>query len=146
MIIKRDVAKKMRHPIFSFSFQNAYIASIMGAKKRGKSTYSDAYSLFCNICRAELGADCVREYRFDPSRRWRFDYAIPAHKIAIEVEGGVWTQGRHTRPAGFIGDMEKYNAAAVLGWRILRTTPSNLFNFFETIKRAVDNSFANENE
>lgn len=137
-MIKRDVAKKNAASHFFIFISNAYIASIMRAGKKGKSTYSDEYSLFCNICRAELGADCVREYRFDPSRRWRFDYAIPAHKIAIEVEGGVWTQGRHTRPAGFLGDMEKYNAAAVLGWRILRTTPSNLFNFLKTIKKAVD--------
>ena len=63
------------------------------------------------------------EYRFHPTRRWRFDYACKALRLAIEVEGGVWTKGRHTRGCGFVGDMEKYNTAAVLGWRILRYTP-----------------------
>lgn len=66
------------------------------------------------------------EYRFHPSRRWRFDYALPAHSVAIEVEGGVWTQGRHTRGKGYLGDLEKYNEAQILGWRILRFTPGQV--------------------
>lgn len=66
------------------------------------------------------------EYRFAPPRRWRFDFAWPDHKVALEVEGGVWTEGRHTRGAGFLGDMEKYNEAACLGWRIVRVTPDDL--------------------
>lgn len=82
--------------------------------------------LFTALVRADLGQECVREYRFHASRRWRFDYALPAHKIALEVEGGVWTGGRHTRAKGFMGDMEKYNTATVMGWRVLRTTPELL--------------------
>lgn len=62
----------------------------------------------------------VREYRFHPSRKWRFDYAFPEHKLAIEIEGGVWTGGRHTRGSGFVKDLEKYNQAVLLGWRVLR--------------------------
>lgn len=68
----------------------------------------------------------VREHRFHPVRRWRFDYAWLVEKVALEVEGGVWTGGRHTRGAGFLGDMEKYNAATVAGWRVVRVTPSKL--------------------
>jgi very-short-patch-repair endonuclease len=62
----------------------------------------------------------VREHRFDPSRRWRFDFAWPAHMLAVEIEGGVWSGGRHTRGAGFVGDCEKYNTATLAGWRVLR--------------------------
>jgi very-short-patch-repair endonuclease len=68
----------------------------------------------------------VFEYRFHPTRKWRFDIAFPSAKVAVEVEGGVWTKGRHTRPSGFRADMEKYNAAAVLGWRVLRVEPKDL--------------------
>lgn len=68
----------------------------------------------------------VREHRFHPVRRWRFDYAWIDHKVALEVEGGVWTGGRHTRGAGFVGDMEKYNAAVVAGWRVVRVVPGKL--------------------
>ena len=71
--------------------------------------------------------ECVKEYRFHPTRKWRFDYAIPEHKIALEVEGGVWTRGRHTSPKGFLNDIEKYNAATLMGWRVFRTTPDDLY-------------------
>ena len=63
-----------------------------------------------------------REYRFHPVRRWRFDYAWPSRMVAVEIEGGTWTGGRHTNPAGFEKDCEKYNNAALLGWRVMRFT------------------------
>src|SRR5260363_10974 len=65
-----------------------------------------------------------REYRFDAMRRWKFDCAWPNWKIAVECEGGIWTQGRHTRALGFEADGSKYNAATVQGWRVLRFTRS----------------------
>lgn len=73
-----------------------------------------------------FGVDVVIEHKFHQTRRWRFDYAIPELKIAIEQEGGVWSNGRHTRGSGYIGDMEKYNSATLLGWSILRYTPQQL--------------------
>lgn len=69
----------------------------------------------------------VQEHRFHPTRRWRFDYAWPHIKVALEIEGGAWTNGRHNRATGFLADMEKYNAATVLGWQLLRVTPSKLY-------------------
>lgn len=74
----------------------------------------------------------VPELRFAPPRRFRFDYAWPSEKVALEVDGGVWTQGRHTRGAGFLRDAEKFNIAACMGWRVLRVTPSKLTDL-ETI-------------
>ena len=64
----------------------------------------------------------TKEHKFC-ERRWRFDFAHIEKRIAIEIEGGVYSRGRHVRPKGFIGDMEKYNRAAVLGWRVIRLTP-----------------------
>lgn len=61
-----------------------------------------------------------REHVFAEGRRWRFDFAWPQQKLAVEVEGGVWTAGRHTRGSGFLADCEKYNRAALDGWRVLR--------------------------
>lgn len=68
----------------------------------------------------------VAELMFHPERRWRFDVACHSASIAIEIEGGVFVRGRHSRGAGMIGDMEKYNAAVVLGWRLLRYTPQQM--------------------
>lgn len=64
----------------------------------------------------------VRELRFDPKRRWRFDFAWADRMVAIEVEGGSFAAGRHVRPTGFEDDCEKYNSASLLGWRVLRVT------------------------
>lgn len=66
------------------------------------------------------------EYKFLDDRKFRFDFAIPDLLIAIEIEGGIWTGGRHTRGAGYRKDMEKYNLATVEGWRILRFTPQDI--------------------
>jgi len=63
------------------------------------------------------------EYRFHPVRRWRFDIAFVDRKIAVEVDGGGWIQGRHSRGGGMHSDAEKLSAAAILGWRVLRVTP-----------------------
>lgn len=72
--------------------------------------------------RAIQGPTLVPEFKFAPGRRWRFDFACPTTKIAVELEGGAWTGGRHTRGAGFIADCEKYNEATLNGWTVFRLT------------------------
>lgn len=66
----------------------------------------------------------VQEYQFCQDRRWRFDYSWPDLKIAVEVEGGLWSGGRHNRPVGYQKDMEKYNRAALDDWKVFRFTPA----------------------
>ena len=70
----------------------------------------------------KAGISFVREYRFSPDRKFRFDFAIPERMIAIEVEGGIWSGGRHTTPQGFLRDIVKYNLAVCSGWKVLRFT------------------------
>ncbi len=65
----------------------------------------------------------IAEYRFHPVRKWRFDYAWPPQKIAVEIEGGIWNHGAHVRAIHFMSDMEKYNEAAKMGWKLFRFTP-----------------------
>jgi hypothetical protein len=60
------------------------------------------------------------------ARHWRFDYAWPDQMVALEVDGGVYTQGRHTRGAGFEEDCRKMNTAAAVGWLVFRVTPQML--------------------
>jgi very-short-patch-repair endonuclease len=66
------------------------------------------------------------EYRFDEFRGWRFDFAWPDHMLAVEFEGGVFTDGGHTRGEHYTEDCEKYNTAALLGWTVLRFTITHI--------------------
>lgn len=68
----------------------------------------------------------AREFKFHPTRRWRFDFAWPLWKVAVEVGGGVYNRGRHVRGSGFERDAEKRNAAVLAGWRVLHFTPRHI--------------------
>jgi very-short-patch-repair endonuclease len=95
--------------------------------------------LMISLCKQEGIADPVEELKFAKeamNRLWRFDYAWPDSKIALEIEGGVWIRGRHTSPKGFIKDMEKYNAASILGWRIIRAQPKDVLLGIMDVVRA----------
>ncbi len=77
---------------------------------------------FALHCRAE-DLHPQREWQFHPTRKWRFDFAFPGEKLAIEIEGvrrGIGS--RHQQTDGMVKDMEKYNMAVKMGWRILRYT------------------------
>lgn len=79
------------------------------------------------------GVALERELRFCPGRRWRFDYAHKEARVAIEINGGIWKRGRHNRAVastrnakgeivrrGLLGDYEKLNAAAKMGWAVFQ--------------------------
>jgi very-short-patch-repair endonuclease len=71
-------------------------------------------------CRAARLPTPVRQHRFHAERRWRFDLAWVDRKLAVEVDGGTFVYGGHNRGAQIARDMEKQNAAVMLGWRVLR--------------------------
>ncbi|ENV34529.1 hypothetical protein L289_2642 [Acinetobacter gerneri DSM 14967 = CIP 107464 = MTCC 9824] len=61
-----------------------------------------------------------QEFQFNKGRKWRADFYLVGTNILIEVEGGIWSNGRHTRGKGYLGDMEKYNSATMLGYSVYR--------------------------
>lgn len=67
-----------------------------------------------------LKIEFQQEFEFHPKRKWRADFHLVGKKILVEVEGGIWSSGRHTRGKGYIGDMEKYNAATMMGFQVIR--------------------------
>lgn len=73
-----------------------------------------------------------KEFRFHPERKWRFDYAFPGQKLAVELNGGIYG-GRHVRPQGYQNDREKVNAAILMGWRVLEFTAHHV-NSLQAIK------------
>ena len=81
-------------------------------------------SIFALHCRIDKLTPTA-EYKFHPDRKWRFDFAFIPEKLAVEIEGGVWLgkNGGHTSGTGYTNNLEKYNEAVMLGWKILRFTP-----------------------
>ena len=86
---------------------------------------AERYAWFLLILR-ERWPDAVAEFKFHPTREWSADFAIPSRLLIIEIDGGIFSGGRHTRGAGFLADCEKLNAAAMLGYRVLRYSPTQL--------------------
>lgn len=86
------------------------------------------------------------EYRFSKDRMWRFDFAYPESRLAIEIEGGVWNQGRHVTGTGFEEDCNKYNTAALLGWYVFRIPTKFLFKktTFEMLKECYLKNLRND--
>lgn len=89
------------------------------------------------VWKSLVGEIPTPEHKFHKSRKWRIDYAFAGQKLAVEIEGGVWSRGRHTRGSGFVGDMEKYNALTEDGWYLLRYQPHKID--FDQIKRIIHN-------
>jgi len=90
---------------------------------------------FMRIWEAAVGPPIERELLFHPGRRWRADFAHLPSRTLIEIEGGIWLRGRHTRPQGFLADIEKYFEAAMAGWRVLRLSERELT--FATVARII---------
>ena len=100
----------------------------------------DPVAAFVMGCLAHGLPAPVAEYRFHHMRKWRFDWAFPGQKIALEIQGGNWKGGRHTRAAALQKEYEKLNAAAVAGWRILYCTPADVESgaVYQLIKAALE--------
>ena len=84
---------------------------------------SDIEELFAFQIRTAKLPEAEREHKFHGRRKWRLDFAWPDMKLAVEIEGGVFSGGRHTRGTGFEADCEKYNCLSEMGWTLLRYTP-----------------------
>jgi len=109
------------------------------AKTMVRRNAPDRAERFHLVLKAKRLPRPVPEFRFHPVRKFRFDYAWPEFRLALEVEGGVWTGGKHGRGSGIVKDMEKSTIAAEEGWRIIRVTPSKLATIgtAESVERAL---------
>ncbi len=84
-----------------------------------KNDYSTGFCLLWRSMAPDLPMP-EREFRFHPVRRWRFDLSWPEQQVAVEIEGIVPGGGRHQRMAGYTADCQKYRAAVLDGWSVLR--------------------------
>lgn len=98
---------------------------------RGRKPTIDFKSSLAAWCSSHGLPAAIKEHRFHPTRQWRFDYAWPEFKIAIEIHGAVYDgrwggakgkAGRHTRGKGFEEDRVKMNSAMCLGWKVIEAS------------------------
>lgn len=114
-------------------------------------------SIFPQVCQQSSLPKPVPEYRFGAMHSggpgkglrerlkasglsdWRFDWAWPDEKVALEVEGGLFNGGFHAHPTGIRRDMAKYNAAGARGWIVLRCLPEELLraSTLELVRAAI---------
>jgi hypothetical protein len=83
--------------------------------------------MFIKFIKQQLGLEVIPEYRFNPGRKWKSDYYIPSLRLLIEQEGGIYTGQAHGSIKGILRDIEKYNSATLLGYRVLRYPPDKLY-------------------
>jgi very-short-patch-repair endonuclease len=105
------------------------------ARYRATKPPSRLEDRFLKLWRLADGPELEKEYRFDLKRRWRADFAHLPTRCLIEVEGGIWINGRHNRAAGFNADLEKYLEAGLAGWRVFRLGPDQIQ--FALVERLV---------
>ena len=93
---------------------------------RGAKPPSRLENRFEGIWNALAGPPLEKEFRFHPIRKWRADFAHLESRTLIEIEGGIYVNGRHNRGAGFAADLEKYLEASLAGWHVVRLGPNEL--------------------
>ncbi len=109
-------------------------AKVRQKKPSEKSMGEEAFALHLKIDRIPKPE---REYRFHQTRAFRFDFAWPKVKLAVEIDGGVHNGGRHVRGKGFEQDLIKMNEAILEGWTVLRFSTGQVKQglAIETLKR-----------
>lgn len=108
-----------------------------GVQPKGGTVVGDR--LFLAILKQQGLPAPTPEYQFHPTRRWRWDWCWPDHKLALEVQGGIWAKGAHSSGVGIQRDIEKFSEGAALGWRLLLCEPKNLptLGTADLIRRAL---------
>lgn len=119
--------------------------------KKNPAKKGDASELESRLAIQILGARLpapTEQHRFHPTGRWRFDLAWPEQMLAVEIQGGIYIGGRHSRANGYNGDCEKHNEAVLLGWRLLLVTTDHVSSgqALAWIERALGNHLDHSKE
>lgn len=80
----------------------------------------------------------LQELRFDSVRKFKFDYGHWKLKIAVEMEGGIYTGTGHVKTGTYLKDMQKYNMAQIRGWMVLRYAYGQENNIKDDVLKAIE--------
>ena len=123
---------------------NTLLAAIAKAKQQDKMSLAKK-RLHYRVTKQLWGLPSPEaEVLFHPTRKWRFDYAWPDQKIALEVHGATHNNGRHTRGKGYANDREKMNEAQLLGWIVIEVASENIPDVRAWIQRAMELRYCKE--
>lgn len=106
--------------------------------KATRSAKERANALFDKACKAHGLPTPTHEYKFHPERNWRFDHVFEGW-LVLEVQGGLFVEGRHSQGAALLKEHEKLNEAVVHGYSVLFCTPDDVTSgaIFPIIARAL---------
>jgi len=106
------------------------------ARKRNRAPKATVpyFQALCALLRESGVPEPACEWQFDPQRRWRFDFCWVSNRIALEINGGLFSDGRHTRGAALLKEYEKINAAVLQGWRVLTFSPQQIPQAAEAVR------------
>lgn len=127
--------KLQGYTISGSKIQKNLIGKIVTKHFKQKSKEKDWLVWNLTIFCLEHGYTLYQEYKFNPDRKWKADFAIIQMKVLLEYEGVFSEKSRHTTAKGYTGDTEKYNSAQALGWRVLRFTAINYKNLLIELKK-----------
>jgi very-short-patch-repair endonuclease len=112
------------------------------AKQSARQRLEDAFLAAWEAFAGTRWPPPEREHKFHPERRWRFDFAWPQIGLAIEIQGGTFVGGRHSRGPAQHSEYDKHNAAVALGWRVLtfdakHLSKANINDALELVEEAI---------
>lgn len=84
------------------------------------------------------GIPFIVEHRFHSVRKWRYDFCLN-NRLLVDIDGGIWIQGHHSRGKGMEDDFEKMWEAVLLGYRVMKFSTGQVKSgvAIETIRRAM---------
>lgn len=114
--------------------------SIYGETKTESLTKKLERKVFDDISNCQLTDGCEQQFKFHHSRQWRFDFAWPRYKIAIDINGGTYNRGKHSRGPAQRNDYEKWSEASILGWMVLLVDSKDVSKriHIDRIQRAIE--------
>ena len=101
-------------------------AQVLAAAERKARREGLELALMQQLRALGLTDGMLTQHAFHPTRKWRFDFSWPAFRLAMEVDGGTWIGGAHSRGSGIESDCEKLAAAVILGYRVMRATTNQV--------------------
>ena len=122
---------------------NAIKNGLKEKKPRLASAKDNKYKRELDLIFMSLRLGVEREYKFHPTRKWRWDYALPAIKVCVEYQGLNFGHGGasgHQTIKGIVAENWKYSEGAIDGWCIVLINAVSIESGLahDLIKRAVE--------